>query len=96
MYLFNTVNKCIHIISAYFLAAASNKRMRLLASLYGIIKQIRLSFLPAGRARSARPAGPKITLPFPRLYNYIIQLYRSMEEVSLDLAIQEGRVPIVV
>jgi len=25
-------------------------------------------FLPAGRARSARPAGPKITLPFLRLY----------------------------
>jgi len=24
--------------------------------------------LPAGRARSARPAGPKITLPFLRLY----------------------------
>ena len=28
-------------------------------------------FLPAGRARSARPAGPKITLPFPRLYIYM-------------------------
>ena len=42
---YNTVNKCIlittnkhiHIISAYFLAAASNKHMRLLTSLYGII-----------------------------------------------------------
>jgi len=30
-----------------------------------------LSFLPAGRARSARPAGPKITLRFPRLLVYI-------------------------
>jgi len=26
------------------------------------------NFLPAGRAQSTRPAGPKITLPFPRLY----------------------------
>ena len=25
-------------------------------------------YLPAGRARSARQAGPKITLPFPHLY----------------------------
>ena len=33
---YNTVNKRIHIISAYFLAAASDKRMRLLTSLYGI------------------------------------------------------------
>ena len=32
-----TANKRIHIISAYFLAAASDKRMRLLTSLYGII-----------------------------------------------------------
>jgi len=31
-----TANKRIHIISAYFLAAASDKRMRLLTSLYGI------------------------------------------------------------
>ena len=31
-----TTNKRIQIISAYFLAAASNKRMRLLTSLYGI------------------------------------------------------------
>ena len=30
-----TANKRIHIISAYFLAAASDKRMRLLTSLYG-------------------------------------------------------------
>jgi len=30
-----TANKRIHITSAYFLAAASNKRMRLLTSLYG-------------------------------------------------------------
>ena len=35
---FNTVNKRIHIISAYFLAAASDKRMRLLTSLYGIVQ----------------------------------------------------------
>jgi len=28
-------------------------------------------FLPAGRARSVRPAGPKITLLFPRLYIYM-------------------------
>ena len=27
-----------------------------------------IRFLPAGRALRARPAGPKITLPFPRLY----------------------------
>ena len=32
-----TANKRIHIISAYFLVAASNKRMRLLTSLYGIV-----------------------------------------------------------
>ena len=32
-----TANKRIHIISAYFLAAASDKRMRLLTSLYGIL-----------------------------------------------------------
>ena len=25
-------------------------------------------FLPAGHARRVRPAGPKITLPFPHLY----------------------------
>ena len=30
-----TANKCIHLISAYFLAAASDKRIRLLTSLYG-------------------------------------------------------------
>ena len=30
-----TANKRIHLISAYFLAAASDKRMRLLTSLYG-------------------------------------------------------------
>ena len=30
-------NKRIHIISAYFLAAASDKRMRLLTSLYGMV-----------------------------------------------------------
>jgi len=30
-----TTNKCIHIISTYFLAAANNKRVRLLTSLYG-------------------------------------------------------------
>jgi len=27
--------------------------------------------LPAGHAQSARPAGPKITLPFPHLYIYM-------------------------
>ena len=32
-----TANKRIRIISAYFLAAASGKRMRLLTSLYGNI-----------------------------------------------------------
>jgi len=32
---YNTVNKRIHKISAYFLAAASDKHMRLLTSLYG-------------------------------------------------------------
>jgi len=32
-----TANKRIHIISAYFLAAASDKHMHLLTSLYGII-----------------------------------------------------------
>ena len=31
-----TVNKCIHIISTYFLAAARDKNMHLLTSLYGI------------------------------------------------------------
>jgi len=30
-------NKRIHIISAYFLAAANDKRMRLLTSLYGML-----------------------------------------------------------
>jgi len=32
-----TANKRIHIISAYFLAAANDKRMRLLTSLYGVV-----------------------------------------------------------
>ena len=35
-----TANKRIHIISAYFLAAASDKRMRLLTSLYGIMHSL--------------------------------------------------------
>jgi len=30
--------------------------------------QAHIQFLPAGRAQSARPAGPKITLQFSRLY----------------------------
>ena len=32
---------------------------------------ITVGFLPAGHARSARPASPKITLRFPHLYIYI-------------------------
>ena len=35
MYYYIIINKCIHIVSACFLAAASGKRMRLLTSLYG-------------------------------------------------------------
>jgi len=32
-------------------------------------KHLQFSYdVPAGRALRARPAGPKITLPFPRLY----------------------------
>ena len=30
-----------------------------------------MTFLPAGRAQSTRPAAPKITLQFPHLYVYI-------------------------
>jgi len=35
------------------------------------IGKVQLQFLPAGRTRSARPAGQKIILPFPHLYIYI-------------------------
>ena len=38
-----TANKRIHIISAYFLAATSDKRMRLLTSLYGIVISLWMS-----------------------------------------------------
>jgi len=31
-------------------------------------EQLNVLFLPAGRALRARPAGPKITLLFPRMY----------------------------
>ena len=39
-----TANKRIHIINAHFLAAARDKRMRLLTSLYGSHKSVALIF----------------------------------------------------
>ena len=42
---YNAVNKRIHIISAYFLAAASDKHMRLLTSLYDINAYFHLNYL---------------------------------------------------
>jgi len=47
---------CIHLV-----------KWLLLFSTYSLLS----AFLPAGRARSARPAGPKITLRFLRLYIYM-------------------------
>jgi len=41
-----TTNKRIHIISAYFLAAASNKHMHLLTSLYGMARKMGISPWP--------------------------------------------------
>ena len=46
-------------------------------SLYTTLSLSQQSFLPAGRARSTRPAGPKITLRFPRLYIYICMCVRT-------------------
>jgi len=41
------------------------------------------TFLPAGRARSARPAGPKITLLFPRLYICVSVLHALCVDVDV-------------
>ena len=49
----------------------------LAATLFSPYINIHYPFLPAGRALCARPAGPKITLRFLRLYIYICMCVRT-------------------
>ena len=62
--------ECIRPVKPAHMVLAAT-RVSLQDSVENLAAMQPMCFLPAGRVRSARPAGPKITSLFLRLYIYI-------------------------